>query len=180
MILVMRRLSQLERLVEPFLWYFRLFVIIPVIFSLLSTFALFILGSHEILLGLGIQFRNYGDSTIYIKTLGYIITGIDLYLIGIILLLFALGIYELFISKIDAGLARDRATDVSLMQAQSLDQLKDKLLKTIVMALVVTFFKQLIAFNVKTPLDLLYLATAILIIAISTYLMYRVSSEAHH
>lgn len=42
------------------------------------------------------------------------------------------------------------------------------------------FFKQLIAFSVKTPLDLLYLATAILIIAISTYLMYRVSSEAHH
>ncbi|XFA71843.1 YqhA family protein [Thermosynechococcaceae cyanobacterium Okahandja] len=167
-------------MVEPFLWYFRIFVIIPVIFSLLSTFALFILGSHEILQGLGIQFRNYGDSSIYVKTLGFIITGIDLYLIGIILLLFALGIYELFISKIDAGLSRDTNTDISLMQSQSLDKLKDKLLKTIVMALVVTFFKQLISFNVQTPLDLLFLAASILIIAISTYLMYRVSSDAHH
>ncbi len=176
----MRRMSQLERVVEPFLWYFRIFVIIPVIFSLLSTFALFILGSHEILQGLGIQFRNYGDSTIYVKTLGYIITGIDLYLIGIILLLFALGIYELFISKIDAGLSRDDNTDISLMQSQSLDKLKDKILKTIVMALVVTFFKQLISFNVQTPLDLLFLAASILIIATSTYLMYRVSSETHH
>ncbi len=176
----MRRMSQLERVVEPVLWYFRIFVIIPVIFSLLSTFALFILGSHEILQGLSIQFRNYGDSTIYIKTLGYIITGIDLYLIGIILLLFALGIYELFISKIDAGLSRDKNTDISLMQSQSLDKLKDKLLKTIVMALVVTFFKQLISFNVQTPLDLLFLAASILIIAISTYLMYRVSSDSHH
>ncbi|MEL6501874.1 MAG: YqhA family protein [Cyanobacteria bacterium J06623_1] len=36
-----------------------------------------------------------------IKTVTYIIGGVDYYLIGIVLLIFAFGIYELFISEIE-------------------------------------------------------------------------------
>ena len=38
--------------------------------------------------------------------LAHVITAVDLYLIGVVLLIFSFGIYELFISKID--IARER------------------------------------------------------------------------
>jgi uncharacterized membrane protein YqhA len=71
------------------------------------------------------------------KIMTGIIAGIDIYLIGIVMLLFSYGIYELFISKIDVGRKED--TEVQLLTITSLDQLKDKILKVIVMVMIVGF-----------------------------------------
>ncbi len=98
-----------------------------------------------------------------------IISGIDMYLIGIVLMLFIFGIYELFISKLDIG--RQTNQDIQILEIKSLDQLKDKLLKVIVMVLVVSFFKQVMQIHIGTALDLLYLAISILLIAASSYLL---------
>ena len=79
-------------------------------------------------------------------------------------------------SKIDIGRTED--TEVQLLTITSLDQLKDKILKVIVMAMVVGFFKRLIELEAKTATDALLLAISILLIASSAYLM-KSNSKAH-
>lgn len=170
-----KRVPRLELFIESFLWYFRLLVIIPVAFSLISVVTLIIVGSEEIVRGIIYQIVNPNTPETYTKTLGYIITGIDIYIIAIILLIFALGIYELFISKIDMANQSDESKP--LLESQSLDRLKDKLLKAIVMALVITFFKQMLTVKVESSEDLLLVGTAVLIIAVSSFLMQRAQ---HH
>ena len=104
-----------------------------------------------------------------IKIMSGIISGIDMYLIGIVLMLFSFGIYELFISKLDIG--RRANQEIQILEIKSLEQLKDKILKVIVMVLVVGFFKQVMQMHIETPLDLLYLAISILLIAASSYIL---------
>ena len=76
--------------------------------------------------------------------------GIDYYLIGIALLIFGYGIYELVISDIDPR--QQEASDVrpNLLNIESLDGLKQKLTKVIVVALIVTVFKSMVGFKVTT------------------------------
>ena len=102
------------------------------------------------------------------KIMSGIIGGIDLYLIGIVLMIFSFGIYELFISKIDVARETD---ELQILEVRSLDQLKDKILKLIVVVLVVSFFKRVMAMNVTSVTELLYLAIAILLISASGYLL---------
>ena len=67
------------------------------------------------------------------------ISAVDLYLIGIVLLIFGFGIYELFISKID--IAREDLS-VTILEIENLDELKNKIIKVIVMVLIVSFLKE--------------------------------------
>jgi uncharacterized membrane protein YqhA len=172
-----RFFKSLESFVEQGLWLVRFITIIPVIFSTLSVFILFILGSIEILGSLkALLYINKEPGKMLPKIMAGIIGGIDIYLIGVVMILFSYGIYELFISKIDIGRRED--TEVQILTITSLDQLKDKILKVIVMAMVVGFFKLLIELEVKTSMDLLLLAISIFLIASSAYLMKF--SPKHH
>ncbi|SKB15435.1 putative integral membrane protein [Planktothrix sp. PCC 11201] len=172
-----RFFKSLENFVEQCLWLLRFITLVPVVFSILSVFILFILGSIEILGSLRLLLHiNEDPEKMLPEIMTGIIGGIDIYLIGIVMILFAYGIYELFISKIDVG--RQEETEVQLLTITSLDQLKDKILKVIVMVMVVGFFKRLIELEVKTSLDILLLAISILLIATSAYLMK--SSSNHH
>ncbi|MGE5660484.1 MAG: YqhA family protein [Actinomycetota bacterium] len=169
--------KSLEIFVEKGLWLLRFVTIIPVIFSTLSALMLFILGSIEILGSLkALLHINEDQEKMLPEVMTGIIGGIDVYLIGIVMILFAYGIYELFISKIDVG--RQEDTEVQLLTITSLDQLKDKILKVIVMVMVVGFFKRLIELPVKAPTDILFIAISILLIASSAYLMR--STTKHH
>ena len=68
-----------------------------------------------------------------------IISSIDLFLIGIVLLIFGFGVYELFISEIE--FAKNKFTD-STLKIKSLDQLKNKIIKVIIIVLIVKFFEK--------------------------------------
>lgn len=167
----------LESLTEKRLWLLRFTTIVPVIFSTLSVFILFYLGSTEILEGLQILLHiNEDRDRLFSEVMTNVLGGIDAYLIGIVMILFTYGVYELFISKIDIGRTED--TEVQLLTITSLDQLKDKILKVIVMAMVVGFFKRLIELEAKTATDALLLAISILLIASSAYLM-KSNSKSH-
>lgn len=163
-------IKQLEGLVEGIIWNTRFLTFIPVIFGLISVICLFILGSWDILQGLYLILKLETDNSKLIsKILGLIIGGIDLYFIGIVLLLFSFGIYELFISKID--IARQPNVEIKILEVQSLEELKDKIMKVIVIVLVVSFFKQVTQLELTTAGDLLYLAISILLLSASGYLM---------
>ena len=163
------KLKKIELIFEAFIWNFRFFIIAPVIFSLLSALRFIIIGTMDIWSGLvfGLNGEDLGKENT-LEVVSYIIGGIDYYLIGIVLLIFAFGIYELFISEIDIK----HQDDSSILQTNSLEELKGKLVNVIVVALIVSLFKQMLNLEIKQVSDVLYIAAAILLISISQYLLH--------
>lgn len=94
-----------------------------------------------------------GGADIHNILLNSIIMAIDLYLIAVVLLIFAFGLYELFINKIEV---KDESQS-KVLEIHTLDQLKDKLAKVIVMALIVAFFSKVLNMGMKTTQDMLFL-----------------------
>lgn len=162
-------IKKIEQIFETIIWNFRFFVLLPVIFGLLSTLKFFIIGTLDIWAGITLEF-NLADpegSDTY-KIISYIIGGIDYYLIGIVLLIFSFGIYELFISKIDI---RFQQEEIKILQSESLEELKGKLVQVIVVALIVGLFKKMLGLEIKAASDLIFFALSILLISVSSYLL---------
>jgi uncharacterized protein (TIGR00645 family) len=164
--------EKLEQIVEKSLWTVRFLAIVPVVFGIISVVVLFILGSLEIILVLGeyvnlIVGKEISENTVA-KIMSGVIGGIDLYLIGIVLLIFSFGVYELFISRIDIARESD---ELQILEVRSLDQLKDKILKVVIVVLIVSFFKRVMEMHVNSVTEMLYLAIAILLISASGYLL---------
>ncbi len=129
--------SLLEKLFENLLWKSRLIILLAVVFGVIASAALFLTGSYEIWHTITNIISPETHEPDYSKLLIGIIGAIDLYLIGIVLLIFSFGIYELFISDIDV--ARDPSSKGhSILEITSLDELKSKLLKVIIMVLIAT------------------------------------------
>jgi uncharacterized protein (TIGR00645 family) len=163
------KLKTLENIFETVIWNFRFFVLVPVIFSLLSSLKFFVIGTLDIWVGINLEFNlkdPEGEATY--KIISYIIGGVDYYLIGIVLLIFSFGIYELFISKIDIRFNQD---EINILQSESLEELKGKLVQVIVVALIVSLFKKMLNLELKQAGDLAYVALSILLIAVSSYLL---------
>ncbi len=160
--------SILEHIFETLLWKSRLIVILPVIFGVLAAIGLFVAGSYDIVHTIVHSLPSHGEEPDYAKILIGVIGAIDLYLIGIVLLIFSFGIYELFISQID--IARNDI-EHNILEIGSLDELKNKILKVVVMVLIVTFFKIVLSATFTTPLEMLYLAISILAIAACTFFL---------
>tara|TARA_B100000214_G_scaffold375564_1_gene362724 strand:+ start:4633 stop:5193 length:561 start_codon:yes stop_codon:yes gene_type:complete len=162
--------SLIERLFEKILWSTRYTVILAVIFSVLGSISLFVLGSYEILETLFSKLppllmgKNHDHSELLYK----LITAVDLYLIGVVLLIFGFGIYELFISKIDIA-RKDEA--VTILEIENLEELKNKIIKVIIMVLIVSFFERIlkISTSFKDPIDMGYFALSILGLSLGVY-----------
>lgn len=167
-------LKQIEQIFEKLLWKSRLFILIAVIFSVLAAAALFIAGSYEIYESIIQAIPKDHLEPDYAKLLAGIIGAVDLYLIGIVLLIFAFGIYELFISQIDIA-RKDK--EHNILEISSLEELKNKLMKVIVMAMIVTFFKTVLSATFQTPLEMLYFALAILAIAGCTFFIHSIDKD---
>jgi len=165
-------MKKVERVFEWILWESRLIIIVAVIASIVSAVILVVFGTMDIIYIITSVFKafqgveQYGK--IQYKVLSTIVSAMDLYLIATVLLIFGIGLYELFISKIDHVERDDNSGGI--LKIHSLDELKEKLLKVIHVVLVVYFFKFAIKLEYKTILDLLYLAIGILLIATSVYM----------
>jgi len=93
-----------------------------------------------------------------------------LFLIGIVLLIFGFGIYELFVSEIDFANSK---FNESTLKIRDLDQLKNKIIKVIIIVLIVKFFEKVLKFseNFTDPLDILYFSISILSICFGYFLI---------
>lgn len=171
----MENRSFLEAIFEGSLWKSRLIVLLAVIFGLLGGVALFIVASYDvwdIMVDVyKFMFHHYHPENFHGEIIGGIIGAVDLYLIAVVMLIFSFGLYELFISKIDD--AEESESGSRILAIHSLDELKDKLGKVVVMVLIVSFFKKVINMNFNTPLEMLYLAVSILALALSLYFMHK-------
>ena len=158
---------------EKILWSVRYITILAVILSIIAAFTLIILGSWDIIEAV-IFYNPLFDHSISNNNelLFKIISAIDLFLIGIVLLIFGFGIYELFVSEID--FANAKFTE-STLKIRDLDQLKNKIIKVVIIVLIVKFFEKVLKFseNFTTPMDILYFGVSILSICIGYYLINR-------
>tara|TARA_B100001540_G_C15394847_1_gene456153 strand:+ start:19 stop:513 length:495 start_codon:yes stop_codon:yes gene_type:complete len=163
----------MENKFEKFLWNFRYITILAVILSILSAFTLIVIGSWDIIEAV-IFYNPLFDASISSNNelLFKLISAIDLFLIGIVLLIFGFGIYELFVSEID--FANSKFTE-STLKIRDLDQLKNKIIKVIIIVLIVKFFEKVLKFseNFTTPMDILYFGLSILSICVGYYLINR-------
>ncbi len=107
---------------------------------------------------------------VYGDLVGGIIGAVDFYLIGVVMLIFSFGLYELFISDIDVA-KDDSGKGNKILAIHSLDQLKDKISKVIVMVLVVGFFQKIADTQYNTPLDMLYFALSITAVSVGLYFL---------
>ena len=158
---------------EKILWNFRYITILAVLLSIISAFSLIVLGSWDIIQAVIFYNPLFDDSISNNNELLFkIISAIDLFLIGIVLLIFGFGIYELFVSEIDFANAK---FSESTLKIRDLDQLKNKIIKVIIIVLIVKFFEKVLKYseNFTTPMDLLYFGLSILSICLGYYLINR-------
>ena len=161
----------LERWFEKGLWASRLVILLAVIFSIFAAFALFLIGSadlyHVVIATYKYFFMGIHPENFHADVVAEIIGAVDLYLIAVVLLIFGFGIYELFISDIDVA-GGDKVLYVS-----SLDELKDKIAKVIVMVLVVSFFQRVLHTDYKGSLEMLYFAISITALSLGLYFLHK-------
>ncbi len=166
--------SFIEKLFEGTLWNTRFFVVLAVVFSMLGGISLFIVASADIIGVLKLVFNVYINhmhpDNFHEKLVSDLIGAVDLYLIAIVLFLFGFGLYELFISQID--IAKKSAAS-RILEIHSLDELKDKLAKVIIMVLMVGFFKRAMNTTYSSPKEMLALALSILFLALAFYFMHK-------
>lgn len=160
-----------ERRIETALWNSRFLVMLAVIPSLLGSLMLFIVGTMDILKVVGdvISYYLLGSAqNIHDSLVPDIIIAVDIYLIAIVLLIFGLGVYRLFVSRIDRAEVRYPRHPFNVA---SLDQLKDKIARVVILAVIIEFFRAVVDIRFATPLDAIYLALSVLALAAALYLM---------
>ncbi|NMB77845.1 MAG: YqhA family protein [Methanomicrobiales archaeon] len=160
-----------ERVFESALWSSRLIVLLAVIFGTISAMLLFIAGSIEIISSITHAISLAHAEVDYTTLLSGIIGGVDLYLIGMVLLIFSFGIYELAISKIDV--ARSSESYHTLLEISNLDDLKNKIIKVIIMVLIVSFFQRVLSMKFSNSTDMLFMAVSIAVICIGVYYLQK-------
>jgi len=170
----------LENIFERALWGTRFMVLLAVIFGLLGAVALFIVASFDIYdtakYVLATYINHLHPEAFHENVVGGIIGAVDLYLIGVVMLLFSFGLYELFISDIDVA-KEDKTRENKILSIHSLDQLKDKISKVIVMVLVVGFFQKVGHTEYNGALDMLYFAVSITAVAVGLYFLGKVGKH---
>ena len=92
---------------------------------------------------------------------------VDGYLFAAVMLIFGLGLYELFIGKLDVADRSEFAERILIVR--NLDDLKDRLAKVVFLILLVKYFEYALRQDADSPLALLYLAIGILLVAIALW-----------
>lgn len=167
--------NKFEHVFEGALWNSRLIVLAAVMSSLAASFAMFFIATIDayfmvIHLGEYASPNLVGEARrqVHGTIITHVVEIVDGYLLGTVLLIFALGLYELFISNIDQ--AESSATKSNVLLIRSLDDLKTRLAKVILMILIVKYFEHAIGMKFENPIDLLYLAGGIALIGFALYL----------
>ncbi|MFZ5862480.1 MAG: YqhA family protein [Nitrospirota bacterium] len=169
-----------ERLFEGALWRSRFIVLLAVVASLASAVILFLIATADVA-SLALKAIGYATSgphtsdqydAFHSAVVGHVISAVDDFLLATVLLIFSLGLYELFISKIDVA-QEDARHSSKILLIQTLDDLKDRLAKVVLMILIVTFFKNVIHTSFDGPLSILYLGVGILFVALALYFTAR-------
>lgn len=168
-------MKKIEAIFEGLLWNSRLLVFIAVIGGMLSALAVFYMTAIDVTVMIS-HVLHYGSAdlaaadrqSLRAETVKHVVEIVDGFLLSTILLIFSMGLYELFISKID--LASDSEHASSVLVVENLDDLKSRLAKVIMMILIVRFFEFAIEMKFTGSMDLLQFAAGIAFLGLALYL----------
>ena len=172
----------IEQFLESFLWNSRFVVLVAVLASLVAGFALFYISTVDVFL-LVQHVSHYADGSLssearrllHDESITHIVEVVDGYLLATIMLIFSLGLYELFISDIDP--ARGSKTSSKVLLISNLDDLKNRLAKVIVLIMIVSLFEHALKMTVGTTVDLLNFGGSIALIGLALFLMHMGESR---
>jgi uncharacterized membrane protein YqhA len=165
---------------ERILWNSRLIIIVAVVSALLVAVATLLTATADVVHLLKLAF-TYASATseaeahMSTKIVALAVKSIDGYLLTAIMIIFSLGLYELFVSKIDAAEDSDVAQRVLLIQ--DMDDLKDRLAKLVILILVITFFEHALEITYHSAIDIVYLALGTALVGLA---LYASSRSGHH
>lgn len=169
----------MKRFFERMLWGSRYLTLLAVWSCIVGMALLFTLSAIDMgkLLIEFIDVYVFGHEVedFHTAVVSHVITAVDDFLLAMVLLIFGLGVYELHIDKLD--ITRDNPAAGKLLQIESLDDLKDRLGKVILMILIVAFFKNVLHVEFKEPLDILYMGGGIFLIALAGYFGHKGSHK---
>ncbi len=175
-------MNKLSSIFETLLWESRFVVVAAVIVSLVSSLAMFYVASVDAIY----MISHLGDyspaldavarNKLRSETVTHVVETVDGYLLATFLLIFAFGLYELFISRIER--AENSPTASGVLIIDNLDELKARLAKVVLMILVVKFFEYAIRISYKTPLELVQLGGGIALIGLALYFTHASESKS--
>jgi uncharacterized membrane protein YqhA len=150
----------------------QLTVVLPVVVLLLSGVGAYVYGTvyavHSVI--------DIADNPFVPRNLQLFLIEIDLFLIGATLIIAAIGLYELFVARIDP--AHTRRPLPAWLEMNDLNDLKARVISMIILVTAVSFADVLLEFASDT-LDVLYLAAgvAVFIVALTIYLRFGSSDN---
>jgi uncharacterized membrane protein YqhA len=165
----------LQRDFERGLSLAQLAVVLPVVVLVLSGVGAYVYGAvyavHSV--------ADIVNHPFTAHNLRLFLTEIDLFLIGATLIIAAIGLYELFVSRIDP--AHTRRPLPAWLEMNDLNDLKARVISMIILVVAVTFTDVLLEFP-RNELELLYLAAgvAVFILALTIYLKFGSDNGGDH
>ncbi|ARU31871.1 hypothetical protein CAP31_09415 [Sulfuriferula sp. AH1] len=172
----------MEYLFEGALWRSRYMVVFAVLASMAAALVVMYMATVDVVY-LVQHVLHYADSSLagearkalHDETITHVVEVVDGYLLATFMLIFSLGLYELFVSDIDE--AHGSRASSKILVINNLDDLKQRLAKVVLMILIVNLFEKALKIPMNEPLDLLYLGGAIALIGVALYFTH--ASESH-
>lgn len=167
-----------EETLEKVIYNCRFMALLAVMGSLIGSVLCFIKGCTYVVASYHEYFVNQG------RGIFMLVEATDLYLLGTVMLVFGMGLYELFISNLDVATSEDTTTRRSnlfglfalkerpkWLEIKSVNELKTKLGHVIVMLLLIGLFEKSKKAAILTPTDLLCFSGCVLLSSCCLYLL---------
>lgn len=169
---------------ECLLWKSRWAVLLAVVCSITAALIMFYISAVDTYYTFELLHNYYeleefeARKVMRAEAVAMVVKVIDIFLLAIVLMIFGLGLYELYISKIDHAYENHDESAVHMLSVNNLDDLKSRLGKVIMMVLIVKFFEMAIGMQVDGIKDLLTFAGGILLIGGTLFMTETVSRKS--
>ncbi|KAL3613801.1 hypothetical protein CASFOL_041875 [Castilleja foliolosa] len=178
------KMEKVEVIIEKVIYGCRFFAILAVFGSLVGSFLCFVKGCVYVVS----SFQDYFIDRV--KVISWLVEATDVYLLGTVMLVFGMGLYELFISNLDKaksmsdGQSTDRSNLFGLfalkerprwLEIKTVNELKTKLGHVIVMLLLIGLFDNSKKAVIQSPFDLLCFAASVLLSAGCLFLLSKLN-----
>ena len=168
---------------ERVLWTSRWSVMFAVVCSILASLVMFYISAVDTIYAVK-HLANYytfdsamARGVLRADAVSMVVKVIDIFLLAIVLMIFGLGIYELYISKIDHAYQEHDSSAEHMLSVNNLDDLKTRLGKVIIMVLIVKFFEMAIGMEIDGIKDLMTFAGGTLLIGMTLFMTEKVSRK---
>jgi uncharacterized membrane protein YqhA len=163
---------------ERGIWSSRLVIMVAVVASLVVAVVMLYIATVDVIFLLA-QIPGYAQPStppdvrahMHGAVVAHVAQIVDGYLFSAIMVIFGLGLYELFVNRLAVPDAGEGVA--SILRIRDVDDLKERLAKVVFLILLVRYFQYALDQPVLTSLDLLFLAIGIALVALSIYLTAR-------